>query len=452
MTRSADAAAPRLILTGSLPLRLLTLVLFYFTQGFPIGLFFFALPAWMASHGVGTAGIASVVATSSLPWTLKFVNGFLVDRYTFLPMGRRRIWIIGAQGLVVLSLLGGALIAPLPTDVATIAALGFCANTAVTFQDAGIDSLAIDIMPEDERARAGGIMAGAQIVGISLTTAAGGWLLTRYGIGPSLVVLAAMPALVMLYAVLIRERQGERRLPWSRGASHPANAAIQIEAWWPLLVGATRAVVAPVSLLLVPVLFVRAIPDGAHEAFLPVLFHDWLGWSPADYTGFTSSVLLASGLAGMLVGGWAVERIGAQRAVTLALGIVAATTTAFALAYPLWHEPRVVIGMYIVMEVARVTFFIAALTLAMRMCNPSVAATQFTIYMAISNFGRPTGAALAASTAGAGHPQTLYIGLAAIAGLALLLVLKVTYPAENRAQHVLAEELPQAEGPAPEFE
>ena len=41
----------------------------------------------------------SRLGLTALPWTLKLVNGFIMDRYTFLAMGRRRIWIIGAQGV-----------------------------------------------------------------------------------------------------------------------------------------------------------------------------------------------------------------------------------------------------------------------------------------------------------------------------------------------------------------
>jgi PAT family beta-lactamase induction signal transducer AmpG len=456
MTQASTLAAAQrsqsFVLTDSLPLRLLTLVMFYFTQGFPIGLFYFALPAWLASNGVSTAAIASVVGSASLPWTLKIINGFLVDRYTFLPMGRRRVWIIGAQSLLVLTLVAGAVIAPLPTEVALLAVLGFCANAAVTFQDAGIDSLAIDIMPEEERARAGGIMCGAQLLGISLTTAAAGWLLTHHGIAACLWTVAAIPAMAMLYAIVIRERAGEKRLPWSAGASHPANIGIQIEAWRPLLASATRAVLHPLSLLLLPVLFVRAMPDGGFEAFHPVLYKEQLGWSPTQYTTFISTLTLASGLIGLLVGGWAVEKIGAQRSAAIALALGVTACTAMGLAEPLWHDARVVMGFQIVMEAERLIFFIAGLTLAMRMCNPSVAATQFTIYMAVSNFGRPTGAALAASTAGAGNAPLFYFSLAGVWALALLLVLKVRYPDENRAQHRAAEALPQGEGPAPEFD
>ena len=54
-----------LILTRSRPLRLLTMFLFYFTQGFPIGLFFNAVPAWMAANGATATATASVVGMAA---------------------------------------------------------------------------------------------------------------------------------------------------------------------------------------------------------------------------------------------------------------------------------------------------------------------------------------------------------------------------------------------------
>jgi len=252
------AASGSLILTQNKQLRLLTLVLFYFTQGFPIGLFFYAIPTWMAANGASTAEIAGVVLLGSLPWSIKLLNGFFIDRYTFLPMGRRRVWIIGAQSLIVVALLIGAVLAPAYNDVLLLSAIGFCANAAVTFQDVGIDSLAVDIMPEDERAKAGGIMGGAQIVGISATTAAGSYLLEGYGISLTLLVGAVVPAAVMLYGIVIREREGEKRLPWTAGNSHPGNLDLQVAAWRPLLKKSFAAIIVPISLLLIFPLLVRS--------------------------------------------------------------------------------------------------------------------------------------------------------------------------------------------------
>jgi PAT family beta-lactamase induction signal transducer AmpG len=439
-----------LILTQSKPLRLLTLVLFYFTQGFPVGLFFYAVPTWMASNGASTAEIAGVVSLGSLPWSLKFVNGFLIDRYTFLPMGRRRAWIIGAQSLIVVALVIGALLAPAYDDVLLLSAIAFCSNAAVTFQDVGIDSLAVDIMPENERAKAGGIMGGAQIVGISATTAAGGYLLNSYGITTCLLVGAVVPGLVMLYGITIRERDGERRLPWTAGGSHPRNRDIQVDAWRPLLVSAFRAVVVPLSLLLAIVLLARSVPWGGFESFHPVMFQEVGGWKPTEYTNFISSLGFVAGIFGMVIGGALVDRVGAQRSLAAALVVGILLTVSMGLARPYWSDSRILMGYATGMEFIGIILFVAMIPMAMRMCSPAIAATQFTIYMAVGNFGRPLGASIAGVTAGTGNPQLFYFSVAAIWAVAASVAIFAKFPAASPdVERELAEHRPEAGGPHP---
>lgn len=438
-----------LVLSTSKPLRLLTLILFYFTQGFPIGLFFYAIPAWMSASGASTAQVASVVSAASLPWTLKLVNGFLIDRYTFLPMGRRRAWIIGAQGMAVLALLAGALAAPSPGDVFLLSVVAFCANSAITFQDVGIDSLAVDIMPDDERAKAAGIMFGAQLLGMATATSLGGYLLQHAGVTIGLAALACIPLLVALYGLAIRERPGERRLPWSEGRSHPRNVGIQIEAWWPLLKSTGRALLVPLTLAIVPILLLRAVPVGGFEAFHPELFTRMAGWQISEYTNLVSTSQMISGVAGMLIGGLLIDRIGTRTGLVLAASLGAMALFAMGLAKPLWGETWLLVTLQILADMLSLLYNIAVIPICMRLCSPSVAATQFTIYMAVANFGRPIGAWLAAMTAGAGHPEWLYwsaaLGWVAVAGVALT----VRFPVKGPAEAELAHDLPEGTGIAP---
>jgi PAT family beta-lactamase induction signal transducer AmpG len=445
----ASAAVNGWVLTKSPALRMLTLLLFYFTQGFPIGLFFFAVPAWMATHGASTGDIASVVGTSALPWSLKLINGFLIDRYTFLPMGRRRIWIIGAQGMIVFVLLAGAAIAPSHGDILMLSAIGFGANIAVTFQDVGIDSLAVDIMAESERARAGGIMFGSQLLGIAAATALGGAMLEGFGFAACMMAAALVPGTVMLYGMLIRERENERRLPWTSGHSHPHNLALQIEAWRPLLVNAFRAVFVPLSLALVPILLARALPYGAHEAFHPILATGTAGWPLSEYTNLISTASVVAGLLGLVIGGWAIDAVGAQRSLVILMVIYIALVTAMGLARDHWADRAVLASYIFTAEILNIFVAIAMIPICMRMCSPAVAATQFTIYMAVANFGRPLGASLAALTAGAGHPQWMYWMIGVCWAAAVVLLLSARFPAGNRALRETAEALPQGGGLAP---
>ena len=110
-----DAAAGEtsgLILERSRALRFFMVFILYVAQGVPIGLFWFAIPAWMAANGASAESVGLVLSLTAAPWTLKFFNGFIMDRYTFLPMGRRRIWLIGAQIVMVLCLILCAILVP----------------------------------------------------------------------------------------------------------------------------------------------------------------------------------------------------------------------------------------------------------------------------------------------------------------------------------------------------
>ena len=165
----------------------------------------------MAANGASAADVGYVLGLTTLPWTLKLVNGFLMDRYTFLPMGRRRIWIIGAQMVMIALLSGCAFIGPGVTDILLLGIGGFVVNMATTFQDVAVDGMAVDIMEEDERARASGMMFGGQSIGIAAATALSGLAIAR--LGPSAAYLlsaAGFIGAITLYLLLLTERAGER--------------------------------------------------------------------------------------------------------------------------------------------------------------------------------------------------------------------------------------------------
>lgn len=167
-------------ISESRPLRLLLFFLLYAAQGLPLGLFNFAVPGWLAANGASAGQVGAVLTAASLPWTLKFLNGFLMDRFAFLPMGRRRIWIIGGQAVLLVGLLVLAARDPGVDEVAVIAGFAFVLNLAVNFQDVATDGMAADLVPEDERARTSGVMFCGQAIGVAATTALGGLLLVGH--------------------------------------------------------------------------------------------------------------------------------------------------------------------------------------------------------------------------------------------------------------------------------
>lgn len=417
-----------MILEKSAKLRLITVFLFYFTQGVPVGLFFYAVPAWLASTGASTVAVAGVVSASILPWTLKFFVGFIMDRYTYLPMGRRRAWIIGAQSLMVAMLLLAALLSPGAQEVWLLSILGFLANSGTAFQDVSIDSLAVDIMPEDERAKAAGVMFGGQVLGISATTFVAGQLIAVYGTVAGYLAAAVVVTFVLAFGLCIREREGEGRFPWSGGTPNRRNVALQVEAWKPLFVSSAKAMLAPLSLVALIIFLFRSMPSGVAEAYHPGLATSIGGWTQTDYTNTISSAQFVVGLFALFLGGWSVAKVGAQRAALILCITLALFAVSFGLARSYWADAVLLTAYFWQIEFLAVMLTVAFVPIAMRLCDPRVAATQFTLYMAASNVGRPLGNSLAATTDTIGSPQLMYFALAGVFTAFSLILWYVRFP------------------------
>ena len=125
---------------------------------------------------------------------------------------------------------------------------------------------------------------------------------------------------------------------------------------------------------------------------------------------------------------------------------MAVLLTGMGFARSMWSEGWFLAAFLIAMDIAGILFMIAAIPICMRLCSPAVAATQFTLYMAVGNFGRPIGAWLAAVTAGEGQPQWMYWSAGIIATGILVLITTVPFPDSSSREREVAEDLPQGEG------
>ena len=94
----------QLVLTENRHLRIASFTIFYVAQGLPIGLLMIAIPAWLAGAGATATEIASYVSLAGLPWGLKLFAGPIMDRFSYLSMGRRRPWVVLSQGGLLLAL------------------------------------------------------------------------------------------------------------------------------------------------------------------------------------------------------------------------------------------------------------------------------------------------------------------------------------------------------------
>jgi len=378
---------PSLALTEHRNLRFLVVFILYVAQGLPLGLFYYALPSWQAQNGASAAAVGGVLAMTSLPWSLKLINGVVMDRFAYLAMGRRRPWVIAGQLAIVLGLLTLAWVNPAAQDAALLGAFAFAINVATTVQDVAIDGMAIDVIPDSEFGRANGFMFGGQAVGISIGAALSGYLIAQYGIAAAMLALAGLVGSILLVVIAIRERPGERLLPWSEGAASVINLDRHIGAFGPIFRGLMTAMFKRPTLIFLPALLLSGAAYGLFVGLAPLFGANVLGWGEDVYSGWSGQANLAAGVAGAVVFGFVAERWGARRMFVGAHLLTAVTAAILLSLQPNWAAPTILIVAIFAFTAIQVLQQVTLSAVAMRCCAPAVAATQFSLFMAVSNLG-----------------------------------------------------------------
>ncbi len=403
-------------------LRFCTLGLLYVAQGLPIGLFQVAIPAWLASIGLSAAEVGGFIAVVFLPWSFKLLAGPVMDRFSFPPMGRRRPWVIAAQAGIVFALLLIAFIAPDPnTNLMLLAGLGFCANTFGAVQDVAVDGMAIDILEEDERARANAFMFGGQVIGVSGSAALGSFALVNFGLGAAGLILALVVALIMLVPLFLKERQGERIMPWTPGTASKEALESVSKSWREIFSTLIRALILPMSLLLILLEALSRVSAGMLTAVAPVLTVQDLGWSQEDYSQMVAMAGVAAAIFGVLLGP-VVDRFGAKITLTIAVLIRVLLFFAVGILQARWQDPlffkAVILLNYLSVQIVT----IAVISMFMQISFQRVAATQFAVYMALANLTFALGSALVAPMDAVFSYSQMFFVMAALNGLFLLLL------------------------------
>ena len=381
--------APRPLALSEHPsLRFAVLFLLYFAQGLPFGLIDFSLLAWLAQQGASAADIGSVQAMVILPWTLKLPYGLLMDRYAFLAMGRRRPWIIIGQFGLVAALVAMALVNPGVHQISLIAAFAFALGLSSAVQDVAVDGLAVDILPADEIERVNGYMFGGQAIGTATGAAASGYLLAYEGLPAAVLALAAIIAVILILVLIVRERPGERLLPWTSGAASQRNLDLHLGAFAPIIRSLFAAMFTRQTLILVPALIAVTAASGIFLGLAPLFAANVLGWEKDIYSSWSGQANLLAGLAGGLLFGVIAGRWGARRVFILGALMAAAFALAMLGMQAQWSNPIFFIITIFGFTMLATLRAVTGGALAMRLCTPAIAATQFAVFMAILNLGR----------------------------------------------------------------
>lgn len=410
--------------------RIAAFFLMYLTEGLPIGFAMTTVATQLRRQGIGTAEIGGFLALVLLPWAFKWAYGPFVDLIASKRLGPRRGWILGAQAMMVLTLLPLARLDP-AGQLGLFTALLLVHNLFGAVQDVAVDALAVTTLHEDERAFASGMMFGGQSLGVLMGGGGALLLIGRIGFEAAVVVLALTILAVMCFVVLpMREEApaGRPRRVAGLGAVAGEVRAFLREALQALL--GTRLAFAGLLFGLLPI-SAMALARGL-QGNLAVdlgLSNDQIGWLATASQAATAVTCIA--------GGWLSDRVNLR----WALGIYVVL-----LSLP---------GLYLMAELQRhgwgpgqaaapalVTAFMAAVlaynllfgfiygarvAVFMGITQPGVAATQFAAYMALTNLSITYSLVWQGyAVQHWGYAATL--GLDALAGLACLMVLPLLRP------------------------
>jgi len=383
-----------LFLTENTVLRYLNFSALYIAQGIPDGITFFAIPAWLAMNGKTPMDIGSFVAVIGIPWSFKIIVAPLMDRYTILSMGRKRPWVIFGQLGLIISLLSMAFVNDPLNNLSRLMIVGFFISFFGAFQDVATDGMAIDVVPPNEQARANGIMWGSKTIGTALSLIVGTTLINFIGFSTAVASLSLAVILIMLVPICFRERPGEKLMPWTKGEASIASKTVQLESWSQILRSTLKVVVLPSSIIMGITTFIIGIMFGLMDTLLPVFTIQELGWTNTSYSEVYSASTIFGGFLGLFIGGALVDFFGKRRMLSIYLIFLILTLTSFAFLPSLWHKDLMVY-IFILSYYAGYTFLcIAMFAICMQLCWSTVAATQFTLFMALSNMGRAWGAGL----------------------------------------------------------
>ncbi len=412
--------------------RITLLCALYVAQGVPWGFMTIALISYLTDRGVGDAQAGELTALVLLPWTFKIVWGPLIDTMAIPSMGRRRPWIILAEFLMAVSLLGLLTMGDLTDNLRLLGWMFFIHNCFASLQDVATDALALDVLPPGEQGRANGLMWGSKLVGKGIGGAGLAMVIDAWGLPSAVFIQFVTLLLIMLFPLMLLERPGERRLPWSRarGAAGAPGARDDVAGLRGLgeVIGDLRRAFAMVTTSVFFVFGVIALVAwGIVEVATKTLYTQQLGWSFVEVSQVAGMAVFVE-MFGALVGGHFADHFSRRKVMAVGLGGYGLLALIFAAFAGRWGESWFATGYLFLNPGLLAVGSVGFLAMSMRLSWTKAAATMFTIYLTTANIGHVAGnwmVGLLREDLGFSYELTFaFAGVAVILPLFLLLLVR----------------------------
>jgi PAT family beta-lactamase induction signal transducer AmpG len=379
-----------------------------FASGLPLYLTSRTLQAWMTVAGVNLTAIG-YFSLAGLPYSLKFLWAPIIDRFSLPLLGRRKGWLCVTQVA-----LGGAIAAiafeqpdsALRLFAATAALIAFFSAT----QDIAVDAYRTDISGPSEVGAASGIhVLGYRIA--MIVTGAGALILADRISWPG--VYFAM-GLLMLGLSMISIRVPEPPL-LGKAPSTLGEAVVLPWSDFFTRVGRNRAV-----WIMAFIVLYRLGESMINNMTTPFLLQ--IGFTQTEVGIVQGGVGLGATIAGVLIGGAVISRIGLDRSLWVFGLLQGLSSLAYLLLAETGRSFAVMTGTIVVEHFCTGLGTAALVGFLMVLCSPQYSATQYALLSSLMAMGRDVLAApsgwIAAET---GWPFFFLLSTAAaIPGLVLL--------------------------------
>jgi len=391
-----DGAEQGKTLVESYNARVLTLCALYVAQGIPWGFITVTFVTYLAAEGFAAKDLAMLLTLGTLPWSVKFLWGPVIDRYQYRPMGRRRPWILIAQTGMILLLTLMVFFINVEKDVTTIAYMFLVYNIFTSLQDVSTDALAVDILKPQELEKVNGYMFTAKTLGGMIGGAGLGTIISYTGIRGALIVQIPILLVIMMVPLYMKERPGEKLYPWSEDSNLAFEHTISSNQNFKEIIGKVKTAFSLKSTQLGILLSLCVSLSHFLIPLLPLLFLRELDWSQERFNATKGGLVLIITMFGYLAGGYLGKKFGGKSVIIYSTTIGALVTAFWGLTESWWGSEFYLVFIWSLAEFMMAIVSISIYSLMMRITWSEVGGTQFTGYMAMMNLSAIIGYQIAA--------------------------------------------------------
>ncbi len=389
--------------------RMLVTLLMGFACGLPLLLTITVLQAWMKEQGVDLAAIG-MMSLVGVPYTLKFLWAPFLDRFTLPFLGRRRGWLLIAQLSLIGAIVGLGSTNP-KEDLWTVAFVAFLVTFFSASQDIVVDAYRREDLPDEELGLGSSLYVNGYRVGMLL--ASGGGLILADHMAFSMVYF--IMAACMLPGVLTTLFAPEPKI------SDDPPKTLREAVFSPMIEYFSRR---GALWILAFILFYKIGDTMASTMTIP--FYLDIGFSKTEIGAVVKLFGFWATIAGSLIGGIIMIRMGIHRSLWIFGGLQAVSTACFAILARIGHSVALLSGVIAFenlssgMGTAAYAAFMASIT------NKKFTATQYALLTSLMGVPRVLASAPTGFLAKHIGWEMFFIFCTLIAIPGLLLLLKFT--------------------------